>query len=59
MTELTTAESFIVRIYRIDSDDQGKLTGLVEALDGSGTRMPFIDSEELVAVLNRSVGRAV
>jgi len=59
MTELTTAESFIVRIYRIDADDQDKLTGLVEALDGSGARMPFTDSDELVAVINRSVGRAV
>jgi hypothetical protein len=57
MTELSTANSFIVRIYRIDTQDQKKLTGLVEAMDGSGERMPFIDSDELAAVLNDLVNR--
>jgi hypothetical protein len=57
MTEVTTANSFIVRIYRIDTEDQRKLTGLVDALDGSGERTPFTDNEELAAVLNRGVGK--
>ena len=57
MTKLSTADSFIVRIYRIDTEDQCKLTGLVETLDGSGERTPFTDANELAAVLNRSVGR--
>jgi hypothetical protein len=52
MTELTTADSYIVRIYRIDTEDPKKLTGLVEAMDGSGERTPFTDIEELAAVLN-------
>ena len=52
MTELSTAESFIVRIYRIDTEDRKKLTGLVEALDGSGERTPFTGILELAAVLN-------
>jgi hypothetical protein len=52
MTELSTAESFIVRIYRIDTEDRKKLTGLVEAMDGSGERTPFNDIEELAAVLS-------
>jgi len=52
MTELSTADSFIVRIYRLDTDDQKKLTGLVEAMDGSGERIPFTDIIELAAVLN-------
>jgi hypothetical protein len=52
MTELSTAESFIVRIYRIDTEDQKKLAGLVEAMDGSGERTPFTDIEGLAAVLN-------
>lgn len=57
MTELSTAESFIVRIYRIDTEDRKKLTGLVEAMDGSGERIPFTDVDELAAVLGRSVGK--
>jgi hypothetical protein len=57
MTEVTTANSFIVRIYRIDTEDQRKLTGLDEALDGSGERTPFTDIDELAAVLNRGVGK--
>lgn len=52
MTELSTADSFIVRIYRIDTEDRKMLTGLVEAMDGSGERTPFTDIEELAAVLN-------
>jgi len=57
MTELSTVDSFIVRIYRYDTEDQCKLTGLVETLDGSGERTPFTDANEQVAVLSRSVGR--
>jgi len=36
MAQLSTADSFIVRIYRIDTEEQKRLTGLVEAMDGSG-----------------------
>lgn len=55
MTVLSTAKSFIVRLYRIDTDDDRKITGLVEALDGSGERVPFTDSDELSAVLRRGL----
>jgi len=57
MTKLSTADSFIVRIYRIDTEDPRNLTGLVETLDGSGERTPFTDIIELAAVLNRGVGK--
>jgi len=53
MTELSTANSFIVRVYRVDFEDPHKLAGLVEALDGSGERTPFTDADELAALLNR------
>ena len=53
MTELSTANSFIVRIYRIDTEDRRKITGLVETMDGSGERIPFTDIDELAAVLTR------
>ena len=53
MAQLSTADSFIVRIYRIDTEEQKRLTGLVEAMDGSGERTPFTGSDELAAVLNR------
>jgi hypothetical protein len=56
MTDHSTADSFIIRIYRYDTDDQRKLAGLVEATDGSGERLPFTDSDELAALLNRLVG---
>jgi hypothetical protein len=52
MTELSTAESFIVRIYRINTEDPKRLTGLVEAMDGSGERTAFTDIDELATVLN-------
>ena len=57
MTEHLAADSFIVRVYRYDCDDPHKLTGLVEAMDGSGERTPFTDIDELAAVLNRGVGK--
>jgi hypothetical protein len=57
MTECTVSDSFIVRIYRFDTEDQRKLTGLVETMDGSGERTPFTDIDELAAILNRGVGR--
>jgi hypothetical protein len=52
MTELSTANSFIVRIYRVDTDDPRKLTGLVEAMDGSGERAPFNHIDELALLLS-------
>jgi len=53
MAQLSTADSFIVRIYRIDTEEQKRLTGQVEPLDGSRERTPFTDVEELAAVLGR------
>jgi hypothetical protein len=55
MTELSATDSFIVRIYRFDTEDQRKLTGLVESMDGAGERLPFTDMDELAAILNRCV----
>jgi hypothetical protein len=57
MTELSTAKSFIVRIYRIDTEDPKKLTGLVEAMDGSGERTHFTYVDELAALLSRGTGK--
>lgn len=54
MTELTTASSFVVRVYRVDTEDPQKLIGMIEAMDGSGERLPFNSVEDLAAVL-RSV----
>lgn len=57
MTELTTANSFIVRVYRVDPEDPHKLTGLVEAMDGSDVRAPFTNLDELAALLSRLPGK--
>jgi hypothetical protein len=59
MTEHSTTDSFIVRIYRFDTDDQRKLAGLVEATDGSGERLPFTDIDELAVILNRGMGKRI
>ena len=55
MTELTTANSYIVRIYRVDTVAPKKLLGLLETMDGSGERIPFANMDELAALLNRGV----
>lgn len=51
------SESFIVRIYRIDTEDDGKIGGLVEVLDGSEESEPFTCIDELGAILKRRVTR--
>jgi hypothetical protein len=55
MTERPALDSFIVRIYRVDTEDSRKIAGLLEAMDGSGKREAFTDIDELCALLNRSV----
>jgi hypothetical protein len=57
MTEQSTSNSFIVRIYRFDTEDPRRLTGLVEAMDGSGRRESFANMDELSAILNRAVNK--
>lgn len=57
MAEKTTAESFILRIYRVDTKDPNRLAGLVERMDGSGERESFTDLEGLADILNRSVAK--
>jgi len=55
MTELSTRNSFIVRVYRFDTEDKSKVTGQIEAIDGSGVNAAFKDMAELGALLNRFV----
>lgn len=57
MTERTVSDSFIVRIYRFDTEDPRRITGLVETVDGAGVRVSFNDSDELAAILNRCVNK--
>lgn len=59
MTELSTANSFIVRVYRIDTEDKQYITGLVQPMDGSGASMPFADMDELAAVLRSGADRRI
>ena len=55
MTEFSTRDSFIVRVYRYDPAKRGKLQGAVERIDGSGSNAPFKDTEELGAILSASL----
>jgi hypothetical protein len=57
MAELSTRDSFIVRIYRYDPEDSRRVTGLVEALDGSGANEPFTDTGQLGDIVNMFVRR--
>lgn len=34
MTQFSTSESFLIRVYRVDTEDYRKINGLVEAMDG-------------------------
>lgn len=53
MEENLTARSFIARVYRRDTEDCRKITGLVEALGGSGKPVPFRDADELMLLLSK------
>jgi hypothetical protein len=57
MTTRATADSYVVRIYRVDTEDQKNLTGLVEAMDGSGERLPFKNIDQLAEVLQCGVAK--
>jgi len=56
MTEIPTAESYILRIYRVDTEDPKRLAGLVETMDGSGERESFADLEGLARILSDRAG---
>jgi hypothetical protein len=57
MTERSTSESFILRVYRIDTEEPRKITGLLEAMDSSGEQESFTGMDELCAIVNRRVDR--
>ena len=57
MAEQTIMDSFVVRVYRYDTDDSRRLAGMIEATDGSGFAASFKDTDELVAVLWTLVNR--
>lgn len=52
MSQKATSDSYLVRIYRIDSDDPQQLAGQLEALDGRSVCTPFTSLAELAALLN-------
>jgi hypothetical protein len=52
MKEQSTVKSYVVRVYRIDTEDPRKITGLVEAMDGRGEQAPFNHGDELAALLS-------
>jgi hypothetical protein len=57
MEKNITARSFISRVYRADTEDRRKITGLIETLDSAGKPQPFRDIEELTRLLNRGSGK--
>ena len=44
-------------MYRFDTEDKSKVTGQIEAIDGSGANAPFKDMAELGAILSSFVSR--
>lgn len=57
MAEYPAADSFVVRIYRYDTEDLHKFTGLVETLDGSYERHQFTTMDELATAFKLCVER--
>jgi hypothetical protein len=57
MTEQSILESFIIRVYRIDTNDPERVTGILESIDGSGEPEPFVGLGELGLVLSRRAGK--
>lgn len=57
MTEQSILESFIIRIYRIDTKDPERVTGILESIDGSGEPEPFVGLDELGLALTRRARR--
>jgi hypothetical protein len=55
MTEYSASDSFVVRVYRFDTDDYRKIVGLVETMDETGEKEPFAHIDELAAILNHRV----
>lgn len=51
MTKVLTRDSSIVRIYQCDTEDNGKVVGMIESLDGSGASESFTDADKLQAIL--------
>jgi hypothetical protein len=57
MTEQSILESFIIRVYRIDTKDAERVTGILESIDGSGEPEPFVGLDELGLALCRRAGK--
>ena len=57
MVEQPILESFIVRIYRIDTGNPETVTGVLESIDGSRERKPFVSLGELGSLLCRQAGK--
>lgn len=57
MVKISMTESYIVRIYRYDTKDNGEVVGMVEAIDGSGDSRSFRDIDELIEALKSLLKR--
>lgn len=55
MAEISAADSFVVRIYRYDTEDLHKFTGQVEKLDGNDEPHPFTTMDELARAFKLGV----
>jgi hypothetical protein len=51
MAELSTTASFIVRIYRFDTNDTKNIVGMIEPIDGRGLTEAFTNIDELGKVI--------
>lgn len=51
MTERLTSDSFLIRVYRVDTENCRNITGVLEAMDGTHESKPFTDIDELGAML--------
>ena len=52
MSKHSTAESFIVRVYRVDTENSCQINGLVQTMDSTEPGESFADIDELGDILN-------
>lgn len=59
MSQRLTSESFIVRVYRVDTENSRQINGLVQTMEGAGPGESFADIDELGEILNNLLNQSI
>lgn len=58
MSKRLTSESFIIRVYRVDTENSHLINGLVQTMEGAGPGESFADIDELGEILNNLLNQS-